>query len=244
AGCQGDTLYVDDASAAPHAISTEEFGAAWSAHKKGRHQMIVPTGPPEGEADIAGAIAITSAHLTGPVLGNKFDVNFGLSGMAKLASQLRDTKTKTGWERRFNRAVPFSLAVRRMYECLEVEYTAPGGTRPLYARFLDQAGKPRAAELFRESGRGWEQLAALALETVSGLGDYSEVCEERMQLLMSHDDPQPGQIRALEERADKLAEEYGQLDETERRRLFDEMAGIVESCTALEREAVGLLAEE
>ena len=30
AGYEGDTLYVDDESAAPHAIGTEEFGAAWS----------------------------------------------------------------------------------------------------------------------------------------------------------------------------------------------------------------------
>ena len=83
--------------------------------------------------------------LTGPVLGNNFDVNFGFSGMDKLASQLRDTRTKTGWERRFSRHVAFSGGRRRLYECLEVEYTAPGGTRPLYAQFLDHVGKPEAA---------------------------------------------------------------------------------------------------
>jgi hypothetical protein len=244
AGYEGDTLYVDDESAAPHAIGTEEFGAAWSAHKKGRHEMIVPTGPPEGEPDVAGAIANTTAHLTGPVLGNNFDVNFGFSGMDKLASQLRDTRTKTGWEQRFSRHVAFSRAVRRLYECLEVEYTAPGGTRPLYAQFLDLVGKPEAAELFRESGRGWERLAAVALETVSGLGDYSEVCEERMQLLMSHETPPATALRALDERADAIAEEQGELNEAERRALFDEMAEIVDACAGYEREAVALLMKQ
>jgi hypothetical protein len=97
AGYDGDTLYVDDESAAPHAIGTEEFGAAWSAYKKGRHQMIVPTGQATGDPDIDGAIAATAGHLTGLVLGNNFDVNFGFSGMEKLATQLRDTRTKTGW---------------------------------------------------------------------------------------------------------------------------------------------------
>ncbi|MFD9001440.1 BtrH N-terminal domain-containing protein [Streptomyces sp. NPDC059582] len=241
AGYDGDTLYVDDESAAPHAIGTEEFGAAWSAYKKGRHQMIVPTGQATGDPDIDGAIAATAGHLTGPVLGNNFDVNFGFSGMEKLAAQLRDTRTKTGWERRFGEPVPFFHGVRRLYECLEVEYTAPGATRPLYADFLDLAGRPDAAALFRESARGWERVASLALETVSGLGAYTEICEQRMQLIMSRGEKAREEIRALGERANALAEEYGAPDAEQRRHLFDELAGIVDASAALERQAVELL---
>jgi hypothetical protein len=241
AGYDGDTLYVDDESAAPHAIGTEEFGAAWSAYKKGRHQMIVPTGQATGDPDIDGAIAATAGHLTGPVLGNNFDVNFGFSGMEKLATQLRDTRTKTGWERRFGEPVPFFHGVRRLYECLEVEYTAPGATRPLYADFLDLAGRADAAALFRESARCWERVASLALETVSGLGAYTEICEQRMQLIMSHGEKAREEIRTLGERANALAEEYGASDAEQRRHLFDELAGIVDASTALERQAVELL---
>jgi hypothetical protein len=238
AGYDEDTLYVDDESARPHAIATEEFGAAWSAYKKGRHQMIVPTGPATGDPDVEGAIAATAAHLTGPVLGNNFDVNFGLSGMAKLATQLRDTTTKTGWERRFGQPVPFFHGVRRLYECLEVEYTAPNGTRPLYADFLDRAGRPEAAALFRQSAKGWERLAGLALETVSGLGAYTELCEQRMRLIMSRGEQARDEIRDLGEQADAVAQEYGTLDADQRRQLFDELAGIVDTNVALEREAV------
>lgn len=241
AGYAGDTLYVDDEAAAPHAISTAEFGAAWSAHKKGRHQMIVPTGQAAGAADVDGAIAATVGHLTGPVLGNNFDVNFGFSGMEKFAAQLRDTRTKTGWERRFGEPVAFFHGVRRLYECLEVEYTAPGATRPLYADFLDLAGRPDAAALFRESARRWERVASLALETVSGLGAYTEICEQRMQLIMSGGEKAGEEIRALGERANALAEEYGAPDAEQRRHLFDELAGLVDACTALERQAVELL---
>ncbi|QPP05889.1 DUF4872 domain-containing protein [Streptomyces bathyalis] len=241
AGYDGDTLYVDDESVTPHAIGTEEFGEAWSSYKKGRHQMIVPSGPPSGEPDVAGAIATTCAHLTGPVMGNNWDVNFGLSGMDKLASQLRDAKAKSGWERRFGAPVPFFHGVRRLYECLELEYTSPGATRPLYARFLELTGHQEAAGLFGESGRGWERLAALALETVSQLGDYTEICEERMQLIMSQGRAAAAEIRALEERAEALAAEYDAPDETTRRQLFDEMAETVESCAGLERTAAELL---
>ncbi|MFD7437278.1 BtrH N-terminal domain-containing protein [Streptomyces sp. NPDC059861] len=241
AGHDGDTFCVDDEAAAPHAIAAEEFGAAWSAYKKGRHQMIVPTGPATGVPDVDGAIAATVGHLAGPVLGNKFDVNFGFSGMGKLAAQLRDTRTKTGWERRFGGPVPFFHGVRRLYECLEMEYTAPGATRPLYADFLDLFGRSDAAALFRESARGWERVASLALETVSGLGAYTEICERRMQVIMARGEEAREEIRALGARADALAEEYGAPDAEQRRDLFDELAGIVEASTALERQAVELL---
>jgi hypothetical protein len=240
-GQDGDTLYVDDASAVPHAIGVEEFGAAWSAHRKGRHQMVVPAGEATGEPDVDGAIATVAAHLTGPVLGNNFDVNFGFSGMEKLAAQLRDARTKTGWERRFGAPVPFFHGVRRLYECLEVEYTAPGATRPLFADFLDLAGRPDAAALFRESARGWERLAALALETVSGLGAYTDLCEERMRLIMSRGEEARQEIRTLGERADALAEQYGAPGAEQRRDLFDELAAIVDANIALERQAVDLL---
>jgi hypothetical protein len=161
--------------------------------------------------------------------------------MEKLSAQLRDARTKSGWERRFGAPIPFFHGVRRLYECLEVEYTAPGATRPLYADFLDLAGRREAAELFRESARGWERLASLALETVSGLGAYTDICEERMLLIMTRGHAAREEIRTLGEKAAALARGYGAPDADERRRLFDELADIVDANIALERRAVELL---
>ncbi|WP_328761757.1 BtrH N-terminal domain-containing protein [Streptomyces sp. NBC_00272] len=163
AGYDGDDLLIEDGAEAPYRIDREEFGAAWTAHRKGRHQLIVPTGPPEGEPDVDGAIAATVTRLTGPVLGNHFDVNFGFTGMEKLAAQLRDGTTRTGWERRFGgSAEHFRAGTGRLYACLEEEWTAPGATRPLYADFLDLAGRPEAAALLRDSAGHWSRLADLA----------------------------------------------------------------------------------
>ncbi|MFD5417325.1 BtrH N-terminal domain-containing protein [Streptomyces sp. NPDC127069] len=163
AGYDGDDLLVEDGAETPYRIDREEFGAAWTAHRKGRHQLIVPTGPPEGEPDVAGAIASTVRHFTGPVLGNAFDVNFGFSGMEKLAADLRDGSAAAGWERRFGSTPEaFRAGTGRLYACLEEEWTAPGATRPLYADFLDLAGRAEAAALFRESGGQWSELAQLA----------------------------------------------------------------------------------
>jgi hypothetical protein len=120
-------------------------------------------------AAIRSAVATTVAHLTGPVLGHSFDSNFGFSGMAKLATQLRDTRTKSGWTRRFSTPVAFFHGVRRLYECLELQFTAPGATRPRYADFLDEAapvlggaGLSEAATLFRRSGAIWARVAQRA----------------------------------------------------------------------------------
>ncbi|SEF78902.1 protein of unknown function [Nonomuraea solani] len=156
-GLSGDVVRVRDDATAD--LPLKDFLAAWSAVPKEKHQLIEITGPAAGEPDVAGAIADTAAKLTGPVLGNAFDVNFGLSGMRKLAAQLADTKGKQGWTRRF--ADPGPL-LDRLSECLEVEYTAPGATRPLYADFLAETGRAEAAAVYREAGGQWSRVAVAA----------------------------------------------------------------------------------
>ncbi len=171
-GRNGDTFRIEEGRGPAHDVDAETLGVAWSGHKKGRHHLLVPTGPPASEPDVVGALKTTVAHLTGPVLGNNFDVNFGFSGMEKLIEQLRDTRTKTGWAKRFGTPEAFAAGARRFYDCFEVEYTAPGGTRPLYAAFLDEIGDfDEAAALFRESGAGFSRVARLAVEVAEELDD-------------------------------------------------------------------------
>ena len=45
------------------------------------------------------ALTLTADHPTGPVVGNAFDVNFGLRRMARLAKDLRDTRTRPAGRR-------------------------------------------------------------------------------------------------------------------------------------------------
>jgi hypothetical protein len=205
----GETAAVDDGWST-HELSTEDFAAAWSGHTKGRHYRL---GLADGAADtavdlpaaVSRAVRLTVSHLTGPVLGNSFDVNFGLRGMAKLAAQLRDTRTRTGWAKRYEGHL--DRAMRRLDECLDREYTAPGATRPVYAAFLveaatvqpvPQAGAMRAAaEIFDESGRTWSRIAAVARETdaaerlpeLAGLVDDARALEERAVAVLAATHP-------------------------------------------------------
>ncbi|MGC5021468.1 DUF4872 domain-containing protein [Micromonospora sp. DT47] len=253
AGRDGDVLLVDDEGARPRPLSTDAFAAAWSAHRKGRHHSITVTDPRQQKElpdAIRDAVATTVAHLTGPVLGNSFDTNFGFRGMAKLVDQLRDGRTRHGWARRFGDPVPFFHGLRRLYECLELEYTAPGATRPVYADFLDEAAPlvdgrfTEAAALFRRSGEQWSRAAALALETVQGLGAYTELAEERMALVFSRGADAEPEIRELTRRLADLTAQYAaddQLGADGRRDLFATLADLVDSCLELERRAVVVL---
>lgn len=168
-GVDGDVVTVHDQGTHvqplgefTHAQPLGEFLKSWGL---GKHEMI-RIGERRGEPDVAGAVRMTCEHLTGPVLGNNFDVNFGFSGMRKLAEQLRD-KGKKGWAQRW--AYDPAFVQKRLHDCLEVEYTAKGATRPLYAEFLDEAGLPGAPE-FRESGALWSEIALG--------GDYDELARK------------------------------------------------------------------
>ncbi|HZM77623.1 MAG TPA: DUF4872 domain-containing protein [Candidatus Limnocylindrales bacterium] len=245
AGADGGALFVDDRDESPHALPEEEFAVAWARHKKGRHHRVTVRGPETAvdlPAAIRSALATTVAHLTGPVLGNSFDANFGFSGMARFAQQLRDGRTKSGWARRFAEPGAFAWALLRLHDCLEVEYTAPGATRPVYAEFLDEAAgvldQPalgEAAAVLRESSRNWSRLADLAAETADGMGEVTSLAQRRMAIVMTEGAAGANEIAALS--AEMAAQGSPGPDPA----LLDELADLVDNARALEQKAIALL---
>lgn len=174
AGTDGDTFVIDDLGDRPLRIEAADFGRAWAGHRKGRHHLLSIAAVPERvefAAAVRSAIRTTTAHLTGPVLGNSFDVNFGFSGLGRLIGDLRATTGKSAWIHRF--AESFDYAMGRLADCLQREYTAPDATRPIYADFLDLVAPstdlpelPRAAAAIRQSGEGWAAVTAQARAAV------------------------------------------------------------------------------
>jgi len=246
AGEADGTLFLDDRDPLPHALPETDFVTAWSRHRKGRHHRITVDGPGKPvdlPAAVRAALDTTVAHLTGPVLGNNFDANFGFSGMARLAAQLRDDRTKSGWVRRFADPGAFAWALRRMHECLEVEYTAPGATRPLYAAFLDEAAGvlgverlAQAAQLFRESARHWSMLADRAAETADDMGEVAELADRRMAVVMTKGRAGADEIRALSAQIAASAPPPPDAG------LFVELADLVDRARSAEERAAALIA--
>lgn len=159
---------VDDAPPEPQFLTPDELALAWGAHRAGRFRVTTvqhPVGVPQLGNAVRAAIATTTAHLTGPVLGNSFDVNMGLSGIARLHADLEDTTTKKGWLRRFGTPEAFPVGMARLAECLTWSHTAPAAGRSLYATFLEEAGAvagldlDRAAATARDAGAQWAEVA-------------------------------------------------------------------------------------
>ncbi|GIH76475.1 BtrH N-terminal domain-containing protein [Planobispora longispora] len=265
-GADGDDVLVLDARSEPERLPLAEFMTAWSALKKSRHHLIsiagpAVTGPPRAGRAVTGpagagpagadlaaavreAIAGTVARLTGPVLGTSFDVNFGLSGMNRFAGQLGDAEGRTGWARRFADPEAFFIAMTRLHECLEAEYTAPGATRPLYAAFLQEAGTllggaggtacARAADLYREAGELWSRIATRAVEPFPR---YRELAAEKAELLLTEGAAAAGRLREI---AATGAYE-GSPGEDDRTGLLAELAGLAARAVRIEEEAVAAL---
>ena len=67
--------------------------------------------------------AILLAGFGGDYNFKAFDVNFGLSGMARLAKDLRDTRTRSGWTARFSDEPGFRYVTARLADAVT---KAPG----------------------------------------------------------------------------------------------------------------------
>jgi hypothetical protein len=130
-----------------------------------------------------------------------------------------------------------------LHECLEVEYTAPGATRPLYADFLDEAagvlgdaGPAEAAARCRESGRSWSRLADLAAETADSDPEVAALAHRRMAVAMRRGRDGTDEIRELTARI--VALEAPGPDPA----LLAELADLVEAAMSTEEAAVAILA--
>jgi hypothetical protein len=99
-----------------------------------------------------------------------FGSNFGLRGLEKWARLIGDSRDSKGWRRLLAEDRALAAALTRMYEGIEVEFTAPSGGRPLYAAFLDEAADVvarlalrGAADIYRSAGERWSAFARAAL---------------------------------------------------------------------------------
>jgi hypothetical protein len=250
AGHADGAVYVDDHDESPLPLAEPQFAQAWSGYRKGRHHRItvVPGAEVDLPAAIRRSIATTVAHLTGPVLGNYFDGNFGFSGMGRLSAALLDQRTKNGWLKRFEAPGAFATVVPRLHDCLELQYTGPGATRPLYGDFLREAARVLederlvgAAALFGESAEVWSAIAGRAAEMGDSLGGLADLAARRMHIVMTQGAAARDEIRALSADIEASADDLH--PEDARREFFLELGELAQTARSIEERAVALLSE-
>ncbi|GIH29771.1 hypothetical protein Aph01nite_80810 [Acrocarpospora phusangensis] len=250
-GLDGDSAYLDDERVTPERVPVSTLMAAWSRHRKGKHHLLALRPGARGIAPgIRDAIATTAAHLTGPVLGNSFDVNMGLSGMRRLVTQLGDATGKKSWSARFASPAALFSALARLHVCLEIEYGSPGATRPVYADFLDEAAPlagahlTEAAALYREAATAWSELAEAALTpAIPQLTRFGEILEEHMTLQATQGSAAAERLGALAAESYDLAGKAEPLTGQERADLFARLAGHAARALELETRAVAVLGD-
>ncbi len=170
AGVDDGELILDDGYKLRR-MNANRFGKARAAYKKGQNRLIFvdpSAAPPTRKAlcDAAvEAVRDTARRYTeSPYKG--FASNMGLAGIAKWRRLLTDPKDAKGWPRLFPGGTRACTALRRTFEGLEHEYTAPAGGRFIYSDFLGEVGKltrrtafDRASEAYRRAGQAWRAMS-------------------------------------------------------------------------------------
>jgi hypothetical protein len=168
-----------DGSGASASMQPDEVLAAYMRSRR-KHPVIALDGAGarmDVSAALTAGLRACLAGMTEPVLGNSFDVNFGLSGLTKWA-RLADAAGKEGWPSQFGEN---GVWRGRLVDGIEREHTAPTAGRPLFVQTLRLAqtmglhGVGAAAQAFERSGRHWH---AISHRAASGTLTYEQLAQE------------------------------------------------------------------
>lgn len=150
-----------DGTGAQATLGKDELVGGYLATRR-RHPLIAledgATLPGDLRPALGAGLRATVAGMTEPVLGNAFDVNFGLRGLRRWAERVADPGAD-GWARLFASSDVWRT---RLIQCINIEYTAPVAGRPLFARLLRQAGYTESAIHFEDSSAAWREITGTA----------------------------------------------------------------------------------
>jgi hypothetical protein len=251
-------LWLDDRAAVPLRVARETFDAARAIHKKSKH-WLVRIDPVEGAAAVLDAARIRAA-LQRAVRGydespaKSFASNIGIAGLTKWARLLVDRKDAKAWCKVFSEPAHACTGLRRTYDCLEHDYTAPAAGRSVFADFvrraagwLDEPELEPIAKAYERSAERWSEIA----RTIAGCDDAALAAgcarsDERAERLDGFDGDDAGKLadamRGLWQERGELAGESA-LDPARAAELFEAISGQVAAIAEIELPALERLGE-
>lgn len=155
---ESESVRVFDGTGEHSRLTKAELVAGY-AHTRRKHPVIAIREDARLPGDLRPAVSAglraTVSGMTDRVLGNSFDVNFGLSGLRRWSERVTG-KGADGWRHVFAEDDTWR---QRLTDCIDREHTAPTAGRPLFARMLRMHGLAEAAEHFDRSAPHWRAIA-------------------------------------------------------------------------------------
>lgn len=253
-GRDGDAYWLDDRALSPIRIGADALAEARAAYRAGKRALTV-LGALDGAHDWraawleALADTVTTMRDGDPTVPASFRRNCGFAGIDKWRGLLTDERNKKGWPKVFADGADACAGLRRAYDGINHDYTAPAAGRPLYAEFLHAAaehlaldGLSDAAASFVEAGAAWQRLAkTIAATPDEAVRRSCEIADARAQALdQGVDAARARELEALGEQRRRLAEDC-QLDGATARATYAAMAEILEEILVVERRAIDLI---
>jgi hypothetical protein len=194
-------------------IALERLSLARGRIARDRNRVMSVAGTvaaPDLEAAVLGGLRATLDGLRNPRSSN-----FGLGAFERLADRFTMTGGRDSMAAVFPRGRRLWVALRSIYEYVEVYGTGGGLMRPMFARGLaeaaDATGKrlTALAEAYTAIGREWSALAAAALPATSPLfAETRALLDDRVARF--REGATSDEMRALSDRLERLGDEAEQ----------------------------------
>lgn len=206
----GSSARVGDLADAPFTVSLDEFATARGRIKKDKQRIlsVEKSRPLDLKQAVIEGLRACHAGLTG-----SRQANFNLKAFGDWGERLYGSKTRESWDQVFPLGHRLWQGLRSVHEYTEHYGTGGGLQRPMFAEFLEEAGKtlklPRLNQLsqrYTALGRRWSELADAALpDRVPAFKRGKALLARKSELLMSGGTAD--EIRAVWEELAELTEE-------------------------------------
>jgi hypothetical protein len=188
-----DRVHIADRARVPLTITTGELARARGRVKKDKYRLLTLDAPlPERiiPAVRLGIWDCIKLYTEAPPKGARH--NFGLAAFRHWADLLAKNDHKMSWARQFPPGGKMVAGLTTAYTSIRVMGKDGGAERTRFADFLDEAGLllnnaslKGVAEIFRRSGKAWDQLASALLPyEVAPFRQTRELLEMRHRLFM------------------------------------------------------------
>ncbi|MEZ4866583.1 MAG: BtrH N-terminal domain-containing protein [Caldilineaceae bacterium] len=184
-----DQVWLADRASVPLTVTTAELATARGRVKKDKYRIMTLDQPDPDKlaaAVTAGIWDCVNLYTEKPPKGSAN--NWGLKGLRWWAELLTHPKQRMSWAKEFPIGAKLYAGLTSAFDFGAVGIRGDA-ERPLYADFLDEASiilnKPNlreVAQIFRQSGRAWQQLALMLLpEEVPLLQETRQLIVRRRQ---------------------------------------------------------------